>query len=275
MGHRARFGPAAGQCLRGGGAGRVLGSHLQHRRRRTLPRGQPRIHGQAVRCDRPQGFPPGFFDPSWFALRNFHGQWYEDSDRLQQLVPFRSESIDDFARQMADSVPFYIKLGGLFPSAVKKRIAALAAGNGGPLHWFAHNEGDRIAAFFGSRAAREKNAGWEGFKFERPSATPQRLNHGYDESKPRSALSLEDLRNAAGYRGGQCVASDIARGDWVTPQPWRCSCGHQFKASPNLVLMGGHWCPECTLNPTRYAELAKHSPFFNQVWAPDQALVQQ
>lgn len=215
------------------------------------------------------------FDPSWFALRNFHGQWYEDSDRLQQLVPFRSESIDDFARQMAASVPFYIKLGGLFPRAVKKRIAALAAGEGGPLHWFAHNRGDRIAAFFGSRAAREKIPGWESFKFERPSATPQRLNHGYDESQPRSALSLEDLRAAAGYRGGQCLAGDIAQGDWVTPQPWRCSCGHQFKASPNLVLMGGHWCPECTLNPARYAELAKHSPFFNQVWAPDQALVQQ
>ena len=27
--------------------------------------------------------------PHWFATRNFHGQWFADSDRLEALVPFR------------------------------------------------------------------------------------------------------------------------------------------------------------------------------------------
>ncbi|MES2264413.1 MAG: NAD(P)-dependent oxidoreductase [Pseudomonadota bacterium] len=213
------------------------------------------------------------FEPNWFALRNFHGQWYADSDRLQQLVPFRSESLDDFVRQMADAIPFYIKLGGYFPGAVKKRIGALAAGPGGPLHWLAHDDRVHIDAYFGSRAAWNRIKGWDGITFARPSAKPQLLDHGYDESKPRDALTLEDLRDAAGFRGGRCLDDDAAQGDWVTPKMWDCGQGHQFKASPNLVLMGGHWCPECSLKPEGYAQLAKRSAFFRQVWQPDQALV--
>ena len=213
------------------------------------------------------------FDPDWFALRNFHGQWYADSDRLHALVPFRSESLDDFMRQMADAVPFYIKLGGYFPGAVKKRIGALAAGPGGPLHWLAHGDDEHIGAYFGSRAAQGRIGGWDNVQLARPSDTPRLLSHGYDEAQPRDALSLADLREAAAFRGGQLADSEMAQGDWATPRNWDCGQGHRFRASPNLVLMGGHWCPECTHHPARYAGLAKRSAFFRQVWAPDQDLV--
>ena len=36
--------------------------------------------------------------------------------------------------------------------------------------------------------------------------------------------------------------------------------------SPNLVLKGGHWCPECLPMPWKYDEIAKVNPFFAQVW---------
>ena len=44
--------------------------------------------------------------------------------------------------------------------------------------------------------------------------------------------------------------------------------GHRFKASPTLVLLGGHWCPECLPLPWNYDEIAKGNPFFAQVWYP-------
>jgi hypothetical protein len=38
--------------------------------------------------------------------------------------------------------------------------------------------------------------------------------------------------------------------------------------TPNAVLKGGHWCPEC--EPARHGwdfdEEAKHNPYFAQVW---------
>ena len=34
-------------------------------------------------------------DPNWYATRNFHGQWYYDSDKLETYLNFRSEDVDD------------------------------------------------------------------------------------------------------------------------------------------------------------------------------------
>ncbi|MFE6254751.1 NAD-dependent epimerase/dehydratase family protein [Agromyces sp. NPDC057865] len=35
-----------------------------------------------------------WYDRNWFATGNFHGQWYTDSDRLEQVVPFRQDSFE-------------------------------------------------------------------------------------------------------------------------------------------------------------------------------------
>ncbi|BAL88168.1 putative NAD-dependent epimerase/dehydratase [Actinoplanes missouriensis 431] len=42
-----------------------------------------------------------WYDRNWFATRNFHGQWYTDSDRLDDLVPFRR---DTFAQALERAV---------------------------------------------------------------------------------------------------------------------------------------------------------------------------
>ena len=49
---------------------------------------------------------------------------------------------------------------------------------------------------------------------------------------------------------------------------WECAFGHQFEASPALILLGGHWCPDCLPTPWNYDEEAKRNPFFSQVWKP-------
>jgi hypothetical protein len=63
------------------------------------------------------------FTPNLFATRNFHGQWYTDSDKLESLVPFRREVFADFVAALARDVPFYVKLAArLLPGAGRARI---------------------------------------------------------------------------------------------------------------------------------------------------------
>ena len=48
---------------------------------------------------------------------------------------------------------------------------------------------------------------------------------------------------------------------------WQCASGHEFAASVALVLLGGHWCPECEAPPWNYDEIAKKNPFFAQAYS--------
>lgn len=66
----------------------------------------------------------------------------------------------------------------------------------------------------------------------------------------------------------QCLSESMTQGDLYIPLKWSCAFGHEFEATPNLVLRGGHWCPECERSKWNYAEVAKSSPFFAQVWTP-------
>lgn len=209
------------------------------------------------------------FEPNWFATRNFHGQWYEDSDVLEGYLHFRHETMDDFYRQCAKTTPWYARLAGLAPGLVKKQIEKLARSEGGTLHWLEHNEENKIAAFFGSRDAWARIPGWNGFKLETPSETPVRLNHGYDESKPRSAWNLADMQGAARFRGGECLSADMTPGAIHAPLNWRCAFGHEFQASPTLILSAGHWCPDCLPHPWKDDAVAQRSEFFAQVWNAD------
>jgi hypothetical protein len=94
----------------------------------------------------------------------------------------------------------------------------------------------------------------------------ERLSHGYDESKPLSELDIEDMRQAAAFRGGKCLSESMVKGDLATKLEWECAFGHRFEASPALVLLGGHWCEECMPAPWRFDEVAERNPFLAQVW---------
>ena len=97
-------------------------------------------------------------------------------------------------------------------------------------------------------------------------ASAERLSHGYDENKPLAELDIEDMREAAAFRGGKCLSESMVKGDLATKLEWECAFGHRFSASPALVLLGGHWCDECMPAPWRFDEKAKLNPFLAQVW---------
>ena len=224
------------------------------------------------------GSPTKLFSPNWFTTKNFHGQWYVDSDALEEICHFRANiPVKEYFKEMMNHVePFYklAFLGRPYAPILKhtwmKSIAQTKTY--GTLWWVQQNVEERMSAYFGSMEEYcqiPKN--WKDFKLTIPSKKAESeevivLNHGYDETKPFDQLTLEDLRKAAEFRGGQCLASEIV--DMYTPVLWKSARGNEFMMSPNLVLKGGHWCPEELPWPWDYDTEAKLNPFFAQVWYP-------
>ncbi len=216
--------------------------------------------------------PEKIFDARWFALRNFHGQWYLDSDELDGLLRFRENlPLDDYFRlRMRPSVPSYFRLAKLAPAPLIKWVMrGLAHKKGvGTMDWIRSRNRERIASYFGSYEAWEAIPDWKGQDLSNPSDVAVHIDHGYDEGKPLAELGIGDMRQAAEFRGGKCLSDSMIDGDMATPLDWECQFGHRFSASPALVLQGGHWCPECLPPPWNYDEIAAGNPFFAQVWHP-------
>lgn len=220
------------------------------------------------------GDPKKIFNCNWFTLRNFHGQWYADSDVLESYLHFRENiSIADYFKRLSGRVPSYFKLAKLAniaPGLVKKlgmeRLTKMEIY--GTMNWIANNDQNRISAYYGSKEAWENIGTWKDFKIVRPTEEVTLLDHGYDESKPTAELELEDMKKAAKFRGGECISETMTKGDLFTPLKWKCAHGHEFEMTPNLVLKGGHWCPEELPYPWDYDKEAKVNPFFAQVWYP-------
>ncbi len=237
----------------------------------------------AIGCPRPEKI----FNANWFTTRNFHGMWYIDGDKLEEYLHFRANvPIREYFAQMAKSkqVPAMIRFAGatkiakLFPHCVKLAMRAMAnKAVHGTQTWIKQGEQLRISAYYGSIEEYNAIPDWKHTDLSHNSEEAVLMSHGYDETKPMNEFTLADMQKAAEFRGGKCLSSSMKTGDWDTQLEWQCAEGHTFKASPRLVLLGGHWCPECFPYPYKDAENprpwawdkeAKRNPFFAQLWAP-------
>ena len=228
-----------------------------------------------------------FFKPDWNIARNFHGVWYYDGDELNSYLHYQNESFKGFWTRVHKKHRLF-KLGKYVPSPLISKLAIkrLFKNTNSPAYWLKHGKEGRVKAFFGSREKFEAiGSDWnkypllcegnlpDGSKIDYEAlknienAKPYLLNHGYDESKPLESLTLEDLRKAAEFRGGKCLATDYKAGEIYRKIDWQCLDGHVFSSSPYTVLKGGYWCPECCEpKPWRYGALAKNIPFYAQVY---------
>lgn len=226
------------------------------------------------------GRPEKLFDRNWFVTKNFHGQWYADGDKLEEYCHFRANiPVKKYFKGLKDSAPAYMKLAPaakLAPWAVKIFMKSLTNKETyGTNWWLKNNKQDRISAYWGSLDEYKKIGTWKDYNpaAERPTKTVTNLDHGYDESKPLSELTIEDFKKAAAFRGGECLATESDYVDFYTPIKWKCAHGHEFMMSPNLVLRGGHWCPKEVPTDCEgkkflwdYDTEASFNPFFAQVW---------
>lgn len=213
--------------------------------------------------------PEKIFETNWFATRNFHGCWFIDSDRLEEIVPFRAHvPIDTYFKNMKRRAPWWVKLAPLAPAFLVKQMMRKVAQTKdyGTLDWINRRDcEDKIKAFWGSREERESLPGWETFNLTRPSEHPVVLEHGYDETKKDEELALDDFQKAAHFRGGKCLSEAVEKGDIHTPLKWECAFGHRFEAKPSTILKGGHWCPECESGAGNREAEAKHNRFLSQL----------
>jgi nucleoside-diphosphate-sugar epimerase len=214
-------------------------------------------------------------DRNWFATRNFHCQWFEDSGVLDRTLHFQTESLEDHIRHIRESIPPHVRDGARgIPHEVIREKVMLPLASATPdatLYWIHNNMEGRISAFFKSREDWARiPADWETDLPEDPwKVVPVRLDHGYDENKPSEELDLADMQGAARFRGGRCRSGRMTPGDLHSMLSWECAFGHAFDATPNLVLRGGHWCPTCAPPGWNYDEEARRNPFFSQVWTPN------
>jgi nucleoside-diphosphate-sugar epimerase len=214
--------------------------------------------------------PEEVYERKWFALRNFHCQWYEDSHVLNRYLDHQQLGLEEALQETAEATPWFQKtLPRLLPKGLlKQKIFAPAAYQAvdSTMRWVAEAP-QRLAAFFKDRQHYESIPDWEpGFPHTPKWEDHLRLDHGYDEAKPAGELDLGDMQGTAHFRGGACLSKGMKIGDLLNKLAWRCAFGHTFELTPNSVLKGGHWCPECAPPVWNIDEQARRSPFIAQVW---------
>lgn len=214
-----------------------------------------------------------WYDRNWFATRNFHGHWYTDSDRLHELVPFREDTFDDALARAVATLPRAVRSAGKVPSWIVKHLVMkpLTRKPRGTMHAIRGGVDEEIRAHFGSIEAWKQIGDWTTFEVPAPSRVPTSLHHGYDEDLPASAWDAAVYRAVADFRGGTLVSEDTPTGAIATPLVWRCGAGHVFAASPRLVLVAGHWCPDCTRDSATYELQAEHNAFLAQLYQGEAA----
>lgn len=217
-----------------------------------------RLLMEALHCPKPERV----FESKWFATHNFHGIWYKDSDRLEELMHFREGiTAEEYFKKMAKTLPWYFRLAPLAPaSAIKLAMKQVALNKDlGTLGWLAADNEERIEAVWRGREAWEKIPDWDRTDLERPASEYDPIDFGYDENKEPEELTDAELEAAARIRGGH----------WhPETQEWECSEGHRFKATPRTILRGGHWCEEClestSMDPRKERDLALRNSFLRQ-----------
>lgn len=212
------------------------------------------------------------YEPNMIALYNFHGHYFSDGDVLNDILHFRcipAESYWGGVREEMQRMAANPMIAQMMPTAEQMKAHNIEIGHkkGGTYWALENNDEDWIKAFFGSREKRDAIKSWDDIKLFHPSEEVTYLDHGYEEAKGIENLDLDDLKKAAAFRGGECLATKVPE-DIYTLIPWKCADGHVFEMSVNAVLQGGHWCPECLAHEWQYGEIAKKNPFYAQVWKP-------
>ncbi len=193
--------------------------------------------------------PEKAFDARWFATGNFHGFWFDDSDRLEEILHFRiGDTPDEYFKIMKGELPWYFSLAPLAPAFLIKMVMKRVANTPelGPMWWVKNNVAGRIEAAFGSLDKWKALPGWEGRNLSRPDGTPRPV------SAPE--YTTEAVREAVRNREGKWLNEADFKDSDLTPDSvlrFECSEGHEFSLKARTLLEGGHWCPDCMFQRVR------------------------
>ena len=107
--------------------------------------------------------PEKVFRPEWFALKNFHGMWYTDADKLEDYLHFRANTpIDEYFATMKSKLPWFYSLAFLAPAwAVRLFMKPYAFEKGMGTQWWVKNDPEKFEAYYGSREAYDAIKSWD------------------------------------------------------------------------------------------------------------------
>lgn len=225
-----------------------------------------------------------FMRPNYNAVRNFHGLWYADGDELNAMFGYQRDTVSAYWKEIGEKHKYY-KLAKILPPSFVAAlvIKPLLRHPNSPVRWAKRGDSGKVRAYYGEVSPWSLPKKWDNYpvlserrgkngidemkKLAFAEKNGVLLDHGYDEKKPVSEWNIEDMRQAAEFRGGKCLSEEMTVGDAYTPLRWACRDGHEFYAAPYTVLKGGHWCPECCQpEPWDYDRLAEVMPYYAQVW---------
>ena len=107
--------------------------------------------------------PEKVFEPQWFALKNFHGMWYKDGDKLEEYLHFRANvPVDEYFATMKSKLPWFYSLAFLAPAwAVRMFMKPYAFEKGMGTQWWKDNDQEKFLAYYGSREAYDAIKSWD------------------------------------------------------------------------------------------------------------------
>lgn len=214
-------------------------------------------------------------NPRAFAEQNYFGQYFLDSDKLNNYLDFQHDTLDDFYHRLAKLPEFnhnfsksladYTLGEKIVADSEAKKLRKLNRKKGGIRYAIEDDDKDFINLYFGGRKKfLDLPYTADNFINMADLVDIHPLDHGYDEDKQK--LDFADLKQVATARGGKVLSFNMKPGDMTTPKEFSCAKGHKFTASPKLVVEGGHWCPICERVSWNYAERAETDQLVGQVW---------
>lgn len=224
-----------------------------------------------------------FFDTNYNSIRNFHGEWYSDFYKLNDLFDYQHDTIKGFWDEVARTHK-YFKLAVLVPKKLLKKIAIkrLLKDCNAPYYWFNHNDEARMLAYFNGvekfncipkkwsefhLIVNNKTPDGNDIDYHKLISTPTRLNHFFDIDKDRNLVDIDDLKSVAEARGGKLLTKTFKTGDIYSKVEW-CDCdGNKFVARPHSILFCGHW-PNVSYREYawEFDRLAKTDKLAAQIW---------
>ena len=219
-----------------------------------------------------------FFDPNFNAIRNFHGVWFYDSEKLDELFHYQRQSTADFWQQFSKAHGI-LKAGKIVPKRLIRKFAIerLLKDPNCPHYWRKHDDEARMLAYFGGTAVFDSlSKNWEDFPLinegldelgapidyaelkKREKA--QLIDIGYD---PNAEVGYEDLAKIAEMHGGKLISK---KGDLYDRLEWENSDGQRFFAKGYTVLCGHWWNPSYESYCWDFDRLAKTDKIYAQLW---------
>jgi len=219
--------------------------------------------------------PEKVFEPQWFATQNFHGMWYTDADVLENYLHFRANvPVDEYFDGIKSRLSWYYGLAFLAPAfAVKAFMKRYVFEESLGTQWWAENDRKKLCSFYGSEENYRSIKSWrqvvpplyeKNLESAYEKGEVRVLGHGYDETKSIYDLTLEEVENAAEFRGGHFVGPAEKLGTKGAIFEWECENGHRFRASMEFVLLGGGWCTSCPLDEV-FEKTTVKNRFISQV----------